>query len=87
MPLPEIPESWFRLIQTVLLSVVTVLTVLGYNKADSADKKADEAKGDRLILAQKVDATAAKVDHAKEVTSNDLKVIGMKTDRLDAKIK
>lgn len=36
MALPEIPASWFQLIQLLVTSAVLILSVLGYKKADDA---------------------------------------------------
>ena len=53
--LPEIPDSWFKLIQLLMGSLVTILVLLGYQKVDKVETG-------QIVTHQKQDANAAKLE-------------------------
>lgn len=72
MPLPEIPDSWFKLINVLWPIVLSVLGVLGYSSLTSKQKVIENGQ---VISHQKLDSVqekqaenAAKIDEThKEV--------------------
>ncbi len=100
MPLPEIPESWFRLIQLIVMSGLTILGVLGYRAADKALDKAttveagqvvSHEKQDRMLAHQetnsaKIDAAKTAADTAKDVAVTSVAKTDAKLDALDKKV-
>lgn len=73
MPLPEIPDSWFKLINVLWPIVLSVLGVLGYSSLTSKQKVIENGQ---VVSHQKLDAVqdkqaenSAKIDEThKEVT-------------------
>ena len=69
MALPEIPDSWSKFINTLLLAVITVLAALGYSKSSQVEsgqmlshQKLDAVQAKQDINAAKIEATAEKTD-------------------------
>lgn len=85
MALPEIPDSWSKFVNTILLAVIAVLTLLGYSKTNRIEDQ-------QVVSHQKIDAihdrqteNAAKIDaaaHSAVTAANQAEKADAKLDEL-----
>jgi hypothetical protein len=90
MPLPEIPDSYFKLINTLWPIILSILGVLGYSSLRS---KQETIEAGQVVGHQKIDAVhetqaanGAKIDSAAKNAEDVKNTLAIKESKTDAKI-
>ncbi len=90
MPLPEIPDSYFKLINTLWPIILSILGVLGYS---SLRAKQETIEAGQVVGHQKIDAVhetqaanGAKIDAAATAAVEVKNTLAIKESKTDAKI-
>lgn len=86
MPLPEIPESWSKFVNTILLAVIAVLAALGYSKTNRIEDQQVVGHQKMDVIHEKQAENSAKIDAAKVAADSAKTTVATNTAVTDAKL-